>query len=75
MDMGGLKSDLAVAQNEINEARRDISELKEHVDESFKGMQEKFDKKFETLTNAVRWGTGAMIALIGVLLTILANGS
>lgn len=74
IENGDVKTKQAVLQGEIGEARDDIAELKTHVDVSFKEQQSRFDKKFETLTTAVRWGTGTMVALIGILLTILAKG-
>lgn len=74
VENGGIKTDLAVLEDQVKEARGDISNLSKHVDRSFEKMQQQFDRKFENLIAAVRWGTGTMVALIGVLITILVKG-
>lgn len=68
------QTEIKVVAKEVEEARADIDESKKELRKAISDVQVSFDKKFESLTNAVRWGTGSMIALIGVLLTILLQG-
>jgi chromosome segregation ATPase len=76
------QTEVKVMANELQEARSDIEDSKRELSaaiaasrkeqsEAVKGVGDKFDKKFDTLITGVRWGTGTLIALIGVLVTIL----
>lgn len=72
------KTEIKVLSKEVDEAREDIRDANKKLDDldtkfdkKMGEMQDGFDKKFESLTNAVKWGTMAMIGLIGVLLPLL----
>lgn len=82
MAQGDQHTELKVIATELEEARSDIEESKKELTSAIKSardeqhaavekMQENFDHKFETLTTAVRWGTGSLITLIGILSAIL----
>jgi peptidoglycan hydrolase CwlO-like protein len=66
-----LGHEIGEAREDIGEVRRQIHELSDNFDNRMEKAQESFDRKFESLTNAVKWGTMAMIALIGILMPIL----
>lgn len=71
---GNQETDLKVIKREVEETKEDLKEFKDDFRETTDAIRHEFNAKFATLTGAVRWGTGTMIALIGVLLTILLQG-
>jgi hypothetical protein len=66
-------ADVKVIKREVEETKEDLQDFKEEFGRVTKEMRDNFDKKFETLTSAARWGTGTMIAALGVLVTILVR--
>lgn len=82
IQQGDQHTEIKVIGKEMEEARKDIEESKQELtstisttataqSEATKQLADRFEKKFETLTTAVRWGTGTLITLIGILLAIL----
>lgn len=71
---GNQEADLKVIKREVEETKEDFKEFRTTFKETTDEIRTEFNNKFATLTGAVRWGTGTMIALIGVLLTILLQG-
>jgi len=75
------RSDIADSKRELGKAIRDmqanfdgqVDKMQKSFDERTEKIQENFDHKFETLTGAVRWGTGAIVGAIGILLTLLTQ--
>lgn len=75
------RTDIAEMRKETRESlsslKKDTNEslgsIKRENSEASKALQTSFDKKFETLTGAVRWGTGALLAAIGVMIPLLLN--
>lgn len=65
---------IEVIAKEVEEARTDIEEVKTSLNKSLEEVKEGFDKKFENLITSVRWGTTALIGLIGVLSAFLIKG-
>ena len=78
-------ADIKVIKREVEETKEDVKEFKDEFgrvtremresnDRALKAIRDDFNKKFETLTSAARWGTGTMIAALGILITLLAKG-
>lgn len=83
--LSNQKAQLGVIGREVEELREDQNDFKKEVKETlaemrteFKESQQKmtedFNEKFAALTTTAKWGTGTMIAALGVLLTLLAKG-
>lgn len=73
VNQGNQQIEIRVMAKEVEEARKDIDEAKKGLEKRINELQTNFDKKFETLTAAVKWGTMAMIALIGILIPLVLN--
>lgn len=63
-----LTNTIGAVRTELNST---INSTAQGQSDATKQLSDRFEKKFETLTTAVRWGTGTLITLIGILLAIL----
>lgn len=63
-----LTNTIGAVRTELNST---INTTAQGQSDATKQLSDRFEKKFETLTTAVRWGTGTLITLIGILLAIL----
>jgi predicted nucleic acid-binding Zn-ribbon protein len=71
-DIADSKKDLTKSIEDLQRSStKAIEDQQKVANERMLAMQISFDKKFETLTGAVRWGTGAVIAAIGVMVPLL----
>lgn len=74
VQISGQTADIKLIKKEVEDSKEDFKEFKEKFDKTITEMRRDFDKKFETLTTAARWGTGTMITALGVLVALLVKG-